>query len=145
MINKIKTIILILFCCTLLALLFHSCKTVRNVEKVSTVDTIKTVQKDIEKSIEKEYVYVLDSVFVWMKGDTVFQDRWHTEYRDKLKTDTIKQVDTVYQTKYKDRNITKTVVKKQVPKWCWWVIGFLSFGLVLLIIKYILKYRTQNL
>lgn len=32
---------------------------------------------------------------MFVKGDTVFRDRWHTEYRDKLIRDTINITDTI--------------------------------------------------
>ena len=61
-----------------LLLLLCSCQSVRYVpiERVST-----------EKVTEHDSIYLEvlkhDSVYVTSRGDTVFVDRWHTEYRDR--------------------------------------------------------------
>lgn len=52
------------------------------VEKVR-IDTLR------EYHTTHDSIHVHDSVSVVVKGDTVFKDRWHTEWRDRWKIDTV--------------------------------------------------------
>ena len=51
------------------------------------VETVKTKTEYRDRWL-RDSIHVHDSIFMWMKGDTVFRDRWHTEYRDRLLRDT---------------------------------------------------------
>ena len=65
-----------------------SCKTKEYVTvPVHHTDTIRVVQH------HRDSIYLHDSTFVreYIQGDTVriITERWHTKYRDRLKTDTL--------------------------------------------------------
>lgn len=70
------------------AAVLGSCTTTKYVEvpKVHT-DTLYV------SKMQKDSVYLHDSIFVnqWQSGDTIYQtrDRWRTEWRDRLVTDTV--------------------------------------------------------
>lgn len=51
---------------------------------------VESVRKEIEyrDRWQRDSIHVRDSVIVRGKGDTVFVDRWHTEYKDRLLRDT---------------------------------------------------------
>lgn len=72
----------ILFVLALLA----SC---RQVEYV-TVEKVRTDTTYITKW-QKDSVWLHDSIYVTEKGDTVRIERWHTQWRDRLRVDTIYQ------------------------------------------------------
>ena len=58
----------------------------------------------------RDSIHVHDSIFMFMKGDTVFRDRWHIEYRNKL----------VYDTTYINRTDSICVpypIEKQLSRW----------------------------
>lgn len=76
----------------LLASAIWSCRSVKYVP----VETVKTDSVYVNK-YHRDSVHVRDSVFLLIKGDTVFRDRLKVIYRDKLVTDTsfIERVDTV--------------------------------------------------
>lgn len=76
----------------LLASAIWSCGSVKYVP----VETVKTDSVYVNK-YHRDSVHVRDSVFLLIKGDTVFRDRLKVVYRDKLVTDTsfIERVDTV--------------------------------------------------
>lgn len=97
-----RTKILLIF--LLLMLVFASC---RSFKDLSTNE--HTVSHLEQKSKEKDsvHVYVKDSVFVLIRGDTVFISKWHTQYRDRFRdrTDTLHRTDTLRQ----KQMITKTV------------------------------------
>ena len=54
----------------------------------------------------RDSIYIRDSIIVQVKGDTIFKDRWHTEWKEKEIGDTIILTDTVYIEKevFRDRN-----------------------------------------
>lgn len=79
----------------------------------------KVVYRNVEKYItdtlwNTDSVWIHDSVLVRQKGDTIFQDRWHTklkyQYIYKVKTDTLITRDTIKVSaddgKYKDALVT---------------------------------------
>lgn len=76
----------------LLALATCSCRSVKYVP----VETVKTDSVYVNK-YHRDSVHVRDSVFLLVKGDTVFRDRYKVIYRDKLVRDTayVVRVDSV--------------------------------------------------
>lgn len=52
---------------------------------------VESVRTEIEYRDRwwRDSIHVLDSIIVKDKGDTVFVDRWHTEYKDRKQTDTL--------------------------------------------------------
>ena len=94
----------------IIAALCHGCTTTKEVivEKVRA-DTVW------QNHTLRDSVHVRDSVWVerWTQGDTVYvvKDRWKTEWRERLKTDTVymSKADTVY--------IEKTTAKTKTLTW----------------------------
>ena len=82
--------------CVLLALVLNSCTTVRYIP----VETVRTEWKTKTDSfIQKDSIFVKDSVLVESKGDTLHWHHWHTEYkdrwRDRIVTDSFIKVDSI--------------------------------------------------
>lgn len=71
---------------TLLCAVF-SCTTVKYVP----VETVKTDSVRVV-DVQRDSIFVLDSVYVREKNDTVYLTRWKTIYKEHLKTDTIVEV-----------------------------------------------------
>lgn len=118
---------ILLFIC----LCIFSCRSIQYVP----VETVKTEKEYVDR-IKRDSIYVRDSVFVLVKGDTVFSDKYHIVYRDRLMHDTV--------------NISKTdsiavpysveVVKNKVPGIMWWLVLLLfafSIPSVFKIIRFI--------
>ena len=63
-----------------------SCTTTKYVE----VERIRTDTTYITKW-QKESVWLHDSIHIKERGDTVMIERWHTQWRDRLRVDTIYQ------------------------------------------------------
>ncbi len=61
----------------------------------------------LSNTIQRDSIYLHDSIFVRIRADTVYLEKWHTRWRDRetVKTDTI----TLTETK------TETVEKPYVP------------------------------
>jgi hypothetical protein len=93
----------------IIAALCQGCTTTKEVvvEKVRT-DTVW------QNHMQHDSIHVRDSIWVerWMSGDTVYvvKDRWKTEWRERLKTDTVymSKTDTVYIEKTTENTKTLT-------------------------------------
>lgn len=60
-----------------------SCRSVQYVP----VETVRT-EIEYRDRLQRDSIHVHDSIHIRDKGDTVFVDRWHTVYKDKLLRDT---------------------------------------------------------
>jgi hypothetical protein len=73
---------------------------------------VETVRTDSVRIVDvrRDSVYVMDSVIVKSKADTVYVTRWRTEYKEILKIDTLisERVDTV---------TVEKVVEKELTEW----------------------------
>lgn len=94
----------------IIAALCHGCTTTKEVivEKVRT-DTV------YKNHMQHDSIHIRDSVWVerWTQGDTVYvvKDRWKTEWRERLKTDT------VYIAKHDTVMVEKTTEKTKTLTW----------------------------
>jgi len=103
-------------------------------------DTITQTQTKT-KTIQRDSIYERDSIFVtqWIKGDTVYNDRWHTKYKFLAwcRIDTFLKHDTT--TIYQPVEVEKEV--RYVPafyKWCAAILILLVIGKIIrIVIKYI--------
>ncbi len=92
-----------------LCALFGSCTTTKYVPVPEYhTDTLRISHNT------RDSIYVHDSIHVSEKGDTIRIERWHTQWRDRWRTDT------VYQSK-RDSIPYPVEVTKEVPaKLTWW-------------------------
>lgn len=61
---------------------------------------VETVRTEIERmvDVQRDSIYVMDSVFVREAHDTIYITRWRTEYKEALRVDTfnVERIDTLY-------------------------------------------------
>ncbi len=92
--------VIVTACCAL-----FSCRSVEYVP-------VETVRVETERvvDIQRDSIYVLDSVFVREAHDTVYITRWRTEYKEALRVDTfnVERIDTLN---------TIVEVEKKLTKW----------------------------
>ena len=95
-----KKLIFIIFSLLLVCILI-GCKSTEKLQNINTETRIEYRDK-----YHRDSIYIRDSVIIHEKGDTVFKDRWHTEWKDKIIHDTVFKTDTVYKEKevYRDRS-----------------------------------------
>lgn len=50
-----------------------------------------TIQRDsiYITQYKRDSIYMHDSIFQWLKADTMYIEKWHTKYIEKLSTDTL--------------------------------------------------------
>ncbi len=101
--SVVEKVLRVWWMAALAVVLFAGCKTYVPVETIR-VETERVVD------IQRDSIYVLDSVFVREKADTVFVTRWRTEYKEALRIDTlhIERIDTLN---------TIVEVEKKLTKW----------------------------
>lgn len=91
----------------IIPLLFIGCKTIEYVP----VEKVKIEYRD---KIEKDSIYINDSIYIHEKGDTVYFEKWHTKYIEKLRVDSIIKIDSIA-VPYPVEKIVK--VEKSLSKW----------------------------
>lgn len=117
-----KTIIVIFFALTVVG-----CRTIYVPQ-----ETIRTKYVD---RVQHDSVYLHDSVFVKVKNDTVWLEKYRYVYRDKVVHDSIIERDSIPYPVYVDVPVKYV---PQVYKWGLWI-ALLAIGGVLL--KIILKFK----
>lgn len=86
--SRINTIAILVLLMLLLIFSFSACTKTMYIP----VESVKTEYKD---RIFRDSVYHSDSVFVKLKGDTVFFEKYKYLYRDKLVRDSIFKTDSI--------------------------------------------------
>jgi len=121
----IVTVIVVMLLCALLG----SCKPQERIVTIAThsTDTLLLTH------VQRDSIYMHDSIHVREKGDTVTIERWHTRWRDRWHSDTvyISKTDSV------PRPYPVEVVKEVAKPLTWWqqarmfVGGIVIFGLII--------------
>lgn len=121
-----RTLTLLMFA-VVFCMAFSSCATRTKIEYVDR-DVYHYVTK-VEKDTVMERVH--DSVYIHEKGDTVWFEKWHTKYVDKI----VERCDTCWRdsvvTEYKES--VKEVVK--FPKTYWWFLGISIISVIFAFVK----------
>lgn len=73
------------------------------------VETVRIEEREKLK-IERDSIHVHDSVYIYLQGDTVYEERWKTIYKEVFRTDTfiVNKTDTLN---------TIVEVEKKLTKW----------------------------
>lgn len=88
----------------LLLVLMCSCKT-----QYVPVETVRTETQYIDR-LQRDSIFVQDSVFIKEKNDTIYLTKWRVEYREALRIDTFNTVRV-------DSINTIVEVEKKLTKW----------------------------
>lgn len=104
------------------AVFLTACKSVQTATNSTTNHTAAQTQRDS--------IYLHDSIFVRIRADTVYLEKWHTRWREKeiTRTDTI-QVETTK---------IETVQIRYVPKFYKYCTALTALLLLFLIVKFVL-------
>lgn len=119
----------------ILALIAFSCRSIQYVP----IETVKTEKEYVDR-LKRDSIHVRDSVFVLVKGDTVYIDKYKTIYKDRIFRDTtyIERIDTTR---------IPYPVEKQLTMWQsvkmeagGFALGGMAIILLLLMIKFSRKF-----
>lgn len=108
-----------------LSILLCGCGQKKYIEVPIPVEKVQYVDRYINKTdsfIKTDSVYLHDSISVYVRGDTVYQDKWH--YKDRIKIVNTKSKDTVLVTKvdsvpkivYKYVAKDSTIIRESIVK-----------------------------
>ena len=90
LIDKITRVVIAIAVSMLIISMFCRCTTTKYVPITEYIDRI-VVKTD--SSLKTDSVYVHDSISVYIRGDTVFKDKYHLKYKDRYivrnKSDTL--------------------------------------------------------
>lgn len=112
-----------------LAICFTSCRSIKYVP----VETVKTEYKTRD-SIRYDSIYEHDSIFLFVKGDTVYKEKYRYKYRYLTinKTDTVMLTDSVQIPYPVEKQLTRwQQMKIELGGWAVGVIVILSIVLML--------------
>lgn len=122
----------------LVILLLASCATKRAV-----TPAVRTVYKNATDTVLRiDSVWRHDSISVMQRGDTVWQDRWHTRtvirYRYRVRTDTVSRTDTmaVPLRTIEQSKVTNSKAARPSGKWLSWWAGVLAGVLLSCLVKW---------
>ena len=107
---------------------------------MSAVQASETRNSDRTESVQvadKEYVH--DSIYIFVKGDTVRETCWRTLWREQTVHDTVieRHTDTIVKTETVEKVVTKTSEDGKVG----WIVALALFSIILIyiLIKILLK------
>lgn len=99
------------------------------------VESIKTEKEYIDKW-HRDSIYVQDSVYFAIKGDTIYKEKYKYIYKDKIVRDSILVSDSIYI----DRPIPVDVEVPYYPKWLVWLAIIGVIGSLFTIAPFIKKF-----
>lgn len=123
------------FMCLLFVI--NSCRTVKYVP----VETVKVDTTYINK-LQRDSIYMLDSVYVKEKGDTVLIEKYKYLYRDKLVRDTLymAKTDSIQVPYPVEKELTRwQQMKQELGGWALGIILVVTLAIVILLI-----YKTRK-
>jgi len=115
----------------------------------------KSMQKTVNSQVKTEYIYKtdtllkrdtisrFDSVFVKLKGDTTYIERWHTLYKVKYeyknRVDTVCRTDTITKVEYGEKIVEKGMSFWQKVKNC--LIGTIIGCIITVLVLFLAKLK----
>ena len=123
----------------IVTLILTSCRTVKYIDRTvvdSTEIAIPITNTKIEYRDRFLYdsIYVHDSIFTFIKGDTVYISKNKETNRLVNKDNTIIKTDTIKVPVEITKTVTKTEIQiKEVNRLYWWQKGLIYLGLIVLI------------
>ena len=106
-----------------------ACRTLQTASDTTALHTASTARRDS--------IYLHDSVFVRIRADTVYLEKWHTRWRDReiVRTDTVHVLSTT----------TETVQVRYIPAFYKYSAAFTILIVLLLLVRLALYMKNRFL
>ena len=134
-----RVLLFLLIVCAL-----SGCRTIKEVQRERDDYRHTTEIAAVRERIDSIYVERRDSIYIRERGDTVFVDRWRTSitYRDRLRTDTLRVIDSVRVEVFRDIERTQGQSSwAAFERWCGRILLLLlCLTGVYLVLKWKLKF-----
>lgn len=111
-----------IFCLLSVCLMIVSCRSVKYVP----VETVKTDSVYVNK-VQRDSIRLQDSIFVFVKGDTVRIEKYKYLYRDRVVVDTVRLVE-------RDSVQVPVPVEKPLTRWQQWKLDLGGFAMAAIVI-----------
>lgn len=95
----------------------------------------ETNANHVSNKIQRDSIYLHDSIFVRIRADTVYLEKWHTRYKDRLVTKT----DTVTNEVIR----TETVQVRYVPSFYKYCAAFAILFVLFLLVRLVLYIKRH--
>ena len=109
LIDKITSVVIAIAVAMLILSMFCRCTTAKYVPVTEYRDRVVV---NTDSLLKTDSVYVHDSVSVYIRGDTVFKDKYHLQYKDRYivrnKSDTLIVRDSIPYKVVVDKTLSKT-------------------------------------
>ena len=122
--TAIVSLLAVVVCC----IVCSSCRSVQHVP----VESVRT-EIEYRDRWQRDSIHIHDSIHIRDKGDTVFVDRWHTVYKDKLLRDTtyIEKTDSVQVPYPVEKKLSRwQSLKMEIGGWAFGVIIVMALAFV---------------
>ena len=124
----------------LLVFCFSSCKT----KYVSVPEYHTEYITKTDSFTQRDSIFVKDSVYMWMKGDTIYKEKFSVIYKDRLLDrylcDTVIKTDSVRVPYPVEKQLTKwQQIKLDIGEWVMVALALSLIALVVIIVRKILK------
>lgn len=144
--NRIKLlwpyIATVLFWIVFLAFVFcfSSCKT----KYVSVPEYHTEYITKTDSFTQRDSIFVKDSIYMWMKGDTIYKEKFSVIYKDRWRDrylcDTVIKTDSVRVPYPVEKQLTKwQQIKLDIGEWVMVALALALIALVVIIVRKILK------
>ena len=117
-----------------LLVIMSGCRTKERIVEVER----EVVKTEYKTKLERDSVYLRDSVYVIQRGDTVWVNKYKYLYKDKLRVDTLMCTDTVRQERTKIVEVNRLTKSQEFRNGSWWkLVGILILLLMWTFRKFI--------
>lgn len=119
---------------------FSSCKT----KYVSVPEYHTEYITKTDSFTQRDSIFVKDSIYMWMKGDTIYKEKFSVIYKDKWRDrylcDTVIKTDSVRVPYPVEKQLTKwQQIKLDIGEWVMVALALALIALVVIIVRKILK------
>jgi hypothetical protein len=104
-----------------------------------TAETKSETRNERVLTQDRDSIFIHDSIFVYVGGDTVVRERWRTMWRERMVHDTVieRQMDTIYDTKYEEK-VVEAPAKGAATGW-WVAAALFAIIVIYTLIKTLLN------
>ena len=111
-----------------LLVIMSGCRTKERIVEVER----EVVKTEYKTKLERDSVYLRDSVYVIQRGDTVWVNKYKYLYKDKLRVDTLTCTDTVRQERTKIVEVNRLTKSQEFRNGSWWKL----VGIIILLLMW---------
>lgn len=104
---------------------------------------VESIRTEYKEKLQRDSIYLKDSIYIREKGDTVFFTKYSTKYVERLRVDSFSKIDSI-QVPY-----PVEVIKKVEKSLTWWQsikmeLGGFSMGILIILLAFLVYKVVRN-